>query len=169
MPLSQDKIRIKIDTPLGKDVVWIVKFYGEESISSLFQFTAEVASDKSDVDFKKLLGKNVTVTLVAADKTECFIDGTHSSAERGSLSARHIIGLPPYQQALYTNGALKKYQILHEYYLVVRICHQDSRNLRDVTEHAYECVDHSVLPQIPVGYRLPKPATRQRSVTEQTL
>ena len=88
MPLSQDKIRIKIDTPLGLDVVWIVKFYGEESISTLFHFTAEVASDNSDVDFQQLLGKNVTVTLVAADQTECFLDGIVSRAVQGPTEER---------------------------------------------------------------------------------
>ena len=69
---KQGNRELSIDTPLGTDVLLLTKFTGDESLSSPFQYELEMLSEKPDIDFSDILGKNVSVSL---------------SAQTGSLSA----------------------------------------------------------------------------------
>ncbi len=64
---TQSNRPIAVSTPLGKDVLLLEEVAGTEEISGLFAFElAMMALADADVDFKKVVGQAVTVTLRAA-------------------------------------------------------------------------------------------------------
>ena len=63
MAFTQDYRRIGVATPLGKDVLLLSSFQGDEGISRLFRFELELLSENESVDFNDLVGKNVTIWL----------------------------------------------------------------------------------------------------------
>jgi len=76
MPLyTQDDYLISVKTPLGKDVLYLKSFHGEESVSHLFHFSLELLSDESEIDPKKIVGKSLTVSVRFPDGTERFFNG----------------------------------------------------------------------------------------------
>ena len=67
-PRRNDRGRLlRINTPLGEDVLLLEKFEGEEEISELFAFTAIVLSQRTDLQPADLIGKLVDVSLAAGD------------------------------------------------------------------------------------------------------
>ena len=67
MNYTQENRLLAIETPLGKDVLLLTGFSGTESISWPFGFKLDLISQKRDVKFKEIVGKNVTVSIVLAD------------------------------------------------------------------------------------------------------
>jgi type VI secretion system secreted protein VgrG len=87
MPLSQDKRPLKVDTPLGKDVMLLQHFNGEEAISELFHFRLELlAENQTDVSFDKLLGQKITLTILLP-KGERHISGICNRIAQGGRDA----------------------------------------------------------------------------------
>ena len=73
MALSQTDRLIRIATPLGDGTFIVLSFSGVEELSDLFRFELELASERNDITFDQLAGKNVTVGLRSSDTTErCF-------------------------------------------------------------------------------------------------
>ncbi|HEX5272979.1 MAG TPA: type VI secretion system tip protein TssI/VgrG, partial [Gemmataceae bacterium] len=63
---TQDNRPIAVSTPLGKDVLLLEQVSGTEKLSGLFTFELSMlALDSADVDFQKVVGQSVTVTLRA--------------------------------------------------------------------------------------------------------
>lgn len=87
---KQGNRELSIDTPLGTDVLLLTKFTGDESLSSPFQYELEMLSEKPDIDFSDILGKNVSVSL---------------SALTGSLSAASAVR--------YFNGYISRFEQTH--------------------------------------------------------
>ena len=54
---------LRIDTPLGEDVLLLERFDGTEEISELFAFTAVARSKRTDLQASDLVGKLVDVSL----------------------------------------------------------------------------------------------------------
>jgi type VI secretion system secreted protein VgrG len=62
---TQAKRPLAITTPLGKDVLLISSFKGQEAISQLFRFQVELlAKLETKISFDAILGQSVTVELV---------------------------------------------------------------------------------------------------------
>ncbi len=53
---TQEGGLIKIDTPLGKDVLLLRGFQGSEGISRLFRFELDLLSEKSSISFPDFIG-----------------------------------------------------------------------------------------------------------------
>ena len=73
MPYTQDDRPLQLTTPLGKDVLLLESFKGVEPISGLFQFELDMLAEGpnlSKVEFDKILGQSVTVTLKIKAKTD---------------------------------------------------------------------------------------------------
>ena len=81
---TQDNRRIGIGTPLGKDVLLLSSFQGEEGISRLFRFDLELLSENESIDFDALVGKNVTFWVVLADGSERYFNGQVSRFSQGA-------------------------------------------------------------------------------------
>src|SRR5262245_9253402 len=83
MAFSQDDRPLKVTTPLGKDVLLLQGFSGEEGISQLYHFRLDlVAEIQTDVAFDKLLGQKVTVSL-RLPKGERYFHGICNRVAQG--------------------------------------------------------------------------------------
>jgi type VI secretion system secreted protein VgrG len=84
MPITQDKRPLKVNTPLGKDAIFINSFSAREGISQLFQYYLEmIAPNDADVPFDQLLGKKVTVELATLEDKSRFFNGIVSRFSQG--------------------------------------------------------------------------------------
>jgi len=75
MMFTQDNRFLKIDTPLGKDVLLLTGFQGVEEISRGFSFELSMVSEKHDIVFKDIIGKKVTVSIVLNGDEERYFNG----------------------------------------------------------------------------------------------
>ena len=71
----QDR-KLRVNTPLGPDVLLLTGFWGTEEISTLFGYRLEMlAENKTKVAFDAILGQKVTVYLALADGSETYLNG----------------------------------------------------------------------------------------------
>ncbi len=75
MALSQKDRLIRIATPLGDSTFIVLSMDAIEKMSALFTIKLELASERSDITFDMLAGKNVTLSVRSSDKTERFFNG----------------------------------------------------------------------------------------------
>ncbi len=83
MPYRQENRLIAIDTPLGKDVLLLAGFRGTEGISRLFSFELNMLSEKHNIAFEDIIGKNVTISVVLADEDKRYFNGLISRFSQG--------------------------------------------------------------------------------------
>ncbi len=72
-----------IDTPLGTDKLLLQGFKGSEGISRLFHFDLNLLSEDSNIDFTKIIGQTVTITLNPAAGTPRYLCGVISRFGQG--------------------------------------------------------------------------------------
>ncbi len=85
MNYSQDNRLMKIETPLGKDVLLLQGFEGEEAISRPFCFHLDLLSLDASIDYDSIVGQNVTISMELADGSERYFNGFISRfAQSGS-------------------------------------------------------------------------------------
>jgi type VI secretion system secreted protein VgrG len=86
---SQENRIIKINTPLGKDVLLLRGFSGQEAISSLFQFQLDlIAENRQNVAFDKLLGQKVSIEVMLPDDKTRYFHGIVNSFSQGGRGER---------------------------------------------------------------------------------
>jgi type VI secretion system secreted protein VgrG len=89
---TQDNRPMRVDTPLGKDVLLLVGFSGIEVMSQLFSFQLDLLAEGNPaIAFDKLLGQSVTVTLELPEKKKRFFNGIVSRFSQGE----QVIGQNP--------------------------------------------------------------------------
>ncbi|KLV03741.1 type IV secretion protein Rhs [Photobacterium aquae] len=93
---TQDKNIIRIDTPLGKDVLHITKVEIQEGISMLFSIQAHVYTNGQLISADDLIGKSVTITLlynVQSSVLERYLNGVVTAIRSvGSRVTAHADG-----------------------------------------------------------------------------
>ena len=72
---TQDGRPLRLETPLGKDVLLITGFRGTEAISRPYSFQLDMISEKLDIAAADLVLKPVTLTIDLRDGSERFIHG----------------------------------------------------------------------------------------------
>ena len=75
MSYSQKNNFISIDTPLGADTLMLTGFAGTESISALFEFDLSLLSLNNNISFEEIIGKNVTISIILANKEKQYLNG----------------------------------------------------------------------------------------------
>jgi type VI secretion system secreted protein VgrG len=81
---SQKDRLIAAKTPLADDFFLLQGFSGTEAISSLFQFQLDLMADsKKTVEFDKLLGQKVTVTLLMPENKKRYFSGIVNRFSQG--------------------------------------------------------------------------------------
>jgi type VI secretion system secreted protein VgrG len=70
---TQDENSIRIDTPLGKDMLILTRFVFKEALSQLFSVKAEVYSNGREIQPDELIGKEVTITLELGGNKQRYI------------------------------------------------------------------------------------------------
>ena len=74
--IKQKARLIAIETPLGEDTLILRSFRGREAMSEMFSFHLDCVSDTEyTLDFKKILGQNVTVSLELPDASKHYFNG----------------------------------------------------------------------------------------------
>ena len=81
---SQEHRPFRIYTPLGKDVLMLTAFKGEERISQLYKYTVSAISKRADIEPKELLLKPVRLALRLTEKSDRDVHGIVSRITRGS-------------------------------------------------------------------------------------
>ena len=79
--LRQDLRAGVLDTPLGKDKLVLSRFDGSEGVSELFEWRIEALSVDGDIDFDKLLGMNLTLTISGTAGGKRKFDGILTEAQ----------------------------------------------------------------------------------------
>jgi type VI secretion system secreted protein VgrG len=64
-----------ITTPLGEDKLLLKGFKGSEGMSRLFKFELDLLSEDNDIDFKKIIGQKVTISLRQANGKDRYFNG----------------------------------------------------------------------------------------------
>jgi type VI secretion system secreted protein VgrG len=76
---------IRVETVLGKDVLLLQSFRGQEGVSQLFHFDLYMHSENRSIQMESVVGKKATIAIVLPDKKERYINGLISSfAQAGS-------------------------------------------------------------------------------------
>lgn len=73
--LTQENRLLRIDSPLGEDVLILQGLSGEEGIGRLFRFRLDLASSEPAIAANDILGKAVTCKIALKDKPPRFING----------------------------------------------------------------------------------------------
>ena len=83
-PYTQENRLIQITTPLGKDVLLLAGFSGQEAISSLFQFHLDLlAENRQNIAFDKLLGQKVAILVMLPNDEKRYFHGILSGFSQG--------------------------------------------------------------------------------------
>jgi type VI secretion system secreted protein VgrG len=88
MAYTQDDRVIAINTPLGKDVLLLVSMSVQESISRLFRISAQLYSTNGSIDFTKIIGQRVSISLNLADGSKRYFNGFVSRFAQVGLDKR---------------------------------------------------------------------------------
>jgi len=75
MPIKQEHRSLAINTALGPDVLAVRSISVREEISRLFHIEAELSSENNEIDFDKVIGKEVTLRLNVANKEKRYFAG----------------------------------------------------------------------------------------------
>ncbi len=85
MAITQDKQRIKLDTPLGTDIFLVQSMSGQESVSKPFHFSFQVITEEDKIDQTKLIGKSICCSIAGNDGTDRYFSGVVSSLSVGGV------------------------------------------------------------------------------------
>ena len=88
MAYTQENRFLAIDTPLGEDALLLQGFTGHEGMSRLFGFNLELLSESSSIQFDKIVGQKVTITMLLADGDSRYINGFISRFAQTGSDAR---------------------------------------------------------------------------------
>jgi type VI secretion system secreted protein VgrG len=70
--VSQDKRIAQLNTPLGKDVLVLVRIDGTEGLSELFEFRVEALSEQANLNFDSAIGQHCWVKFKSYDDVRIF-------------------------------------------------------------------------------------------------
>lgn len=75
MAYTQENRLIGIETPLGKDVLLLRGFSGQEGISRLSNFDLDLLSHDPDIKFEDIIGKRVTLRVTLGSDKKRYFNG----------------------------------------------------------------------------------------------
>src|SRR5438128_763719 len=73
--LTQEKRRIGIESPLGKDVLLLKAFSGVEELSRLFHYDLDLLSERDNITAKDIVGKAVSFWIDFPDGKHRYFHG----------------------------------------------------------------------------------------------
>jgi type VI secretion system secreted protein VgrG len=87
---TQEKRLLAVTTPLGKDVLLLQSFTGQEELSRLFRYELTLLSEKEAIAAKDIVGKEVGWTVGRADKEPRPFHGVVSRFSAGKMHGRTL-------------------------------------------------------------------------------
>jgi len=89
MLYSQENRLIKIDTPLGDDILLLQDIAGHEAVSRLFHYSLTLLAFENDsISFKDIVGKKVNITVQLPDGKPRYVNGYVSRFSQGGTDDR---------------------------------------------------------------------------------
>ncbi len=89
MPFTQEGRIIKIDTPLGEDVLLLQGFTGQEGLSRLFSLELELLSEvNSAISAQDILGQPATITIALPGRKKRYLNGFIGSFSQSGRDPR---------------------------------------------------------------------------------
>src|SRR5262249_57166853 len=88
--ITQADRALSIRSSLGADVLLLTGFSGTESISRLFTYQLELASENDSIAAKDIVGKDVTWSVSHIDQAPRYFNGFVRRFVAGSLSRRSL-------------------------------------------------------------------------------
>ncbi|MGF1717475.1 type VI secretion system tip protein TssI/VgrG [Photobacterium chitinilyticum] len=154
---TQDKNILRIDTPLGKDVLHITKAEIQEGISTLFSTQAYVYTNGQLIDAKNIIGKSVTITLLynlSGSVSERFFNGyvtairsTGSrmpSVAEGDKYQDYILDISPSFSFLSQRSNCRIFQQLNVEDIVKTILSEHGVKIQSELQKTYPVYDYKV-------------------------
>ncbi len=87
MPFTQTDRLLRIDTPLGPDVLLLREFTGHEAVSQLFKYDLDLLTEGPFIQYEDIIGQPVTVRIELSGEEERVFHGFISRfAQTGSES-----------------------------------------------------------------------------------
>ena len=77
---TQDTRLGKLTTALGKDVLVLLRFSGDDHVNGLFQYTVDALSTTPNIDFDALIGTHATVELASQNNGPRYFNGIVTQA-----------------------------------------------------------------------------------------
>jgi type VI secretion system secreted protein VgrG len=99
MEYTQDERPIRVDTPLGEDVLLLEQFAGWEALSQQFHFDLQAVSTNASLSLDDILQRPVLVTLSLVSGADRYIHGIVNRAdqlERGKGLTTYRLGIVPW-------------------------------------------------------------------------
>jgi type VI secretion system secreted protein VgrG len=87
---TQENRQLNLATPLGKDVLLLTSFAGEEELSRLFHYRLELLSENDDIAAKDLVGKSVTWAVQRIDAESRYLNGVVCRFRAGPVKMRGL-------------------------------------------------------------------------------
>ncbi|MEW5979686.1 MAG: type VI secretion system tip protein TssI/VgrG [Acidobacteriota bacterium] len=87
---TQDNRFIRIETPLGKDVLLLRGFRGHEGVSQLFEFDLYLHSENRAIAFNSIMGKKATIKIKLSDGSERCLNGLIGSFSQGGSTTLNV-------------------------------------------------------------------------------
>lgn len=149
MPFTQDGRIIKIDTPLGKDVLLLQGFTGQEGISQVFRFDLELLSEvNSAIAAEDILGRRVTITIALPGFKERYLNGFISAFEQSGRDRRftyYRAQMAPWLWFLGRTASCRMFQDKTVLEIITKVF-QDLgfTDYRNATEETYETREYCV-------------------------
>jgi type VI secretion system secreted protein VgrG len=84
MALTQEQRFLAIETALGADALVVRSISIEEPISRLFTINAELRSERGEIDFDEVLGKNATLRVELGENDTRYFNGFVSRMVQGA-------------------------------------------------------------------------------------
>lgn len=112
---SQTGLSLTVSTPLGTDVVKVEALRGEDGMSRPFRYEVDLVSGDTDLDFKKLIGKGITISIGFPDGAKRELHGLVTRFSQGttdSSATRYRAELRPWIWMLTLSSDSKVFQNL---------------------------------------------------------
>ena len=95
--LTQGDRPIGVETPLGKDVLLLTSFVGEEQISGLFSFELQMMSNRGDIKPDEIVGENIDFYVRFPDGEPRYFNGHvnrftyQGQGDRAHMYRAHVV------------------------------------------------------------------------------
>ncbi|HMF36073.1 MAG TPA: contractile injection system protein, VgrG/Pvc8 family [Isosphaeraceae bacterium] len=87
---TQAERTLSVTSPLGPDVLLLQGFSGTESISRLFSYQLELASENDEITPQDIVGKNVTWSVSQIDEAPRYFNGFVCRFIAGAVNRRGL-------------------------------------------------------------------------------
>jgi len=110
---TQENLRITLTSPFGADKLLFQSLKGEEALSKPFQFTLELLSQADDLDFKTIVGQNLSLTIQFPEDNQRYINGMVTRFIQAGRDARFSVYRAELRPWLVTANGVNNWSVVN--------------------------------------------------------